>query len=235
MNFSMISKSALFRGIAPGEIEAMLHCLQARTRAYRKGERIYHMGQPVSEVGVVLAGGVTIESDDVWGNRTIIDHIGPGQSFAEAYACVPGEPLTVDVVAAEHCEALFLNTERVLTSCSSACAHHNRLVKNLLTVTAQKNLALTRRMFHLSPKSIRGKLLSYLSFQAIRQGCYRFEIPFNRQQLADYLGVDRSALSNELSKMARDGLLSYERNVFILSERISVDPGAGNEIGQNVK
>jgi CRP-like cAMP-binding protein len=219
INFSMISKSALFRGIEPSEVEAMLQCLQARTVAYKKGERIFHVGQPVSEMGLVLAGGATIESDDVWGNRTIVDHVGPGESFAEAYACAPGEPLMVSVVAAEACEALFLNVERVMTTCSSACAHHNRLVKNLLTVTALRNLDLTRRMFHLSPKSIRGKLLSYLSDQAIRQGRYRFEIPFNRQQLADYLGVDRSAMSNELSKMAREGLVRFERNVFTLTER----------------
>lgn len=219
MNFSLISKSALFRGIDPGQVEGMLNCLQGRVGAYRKGERIYRTGELVSEVGLVLAGGVTIESDDVWGNRTIIDHIGPGQSFAEAYACATGEPLAVDVVAAENCEALFLNTERLLTTCTAACDHHNRLVKNLLTVTAQKNLALTRRMFHLSPKSIRGKLISYLSAQAIRQGAYRFEIPFNRQQLADYLGVDRSAMSSELSKMARDGLLSYDKNLFTLAQR----------------
>ena len=221
MNFSMLSKSELFRGIEPGEIAAMLHCLQGRTRAYKKGDRIYHMGQLVPEMGLVLAGGATVESDDVWGNRTVVGHIGPGQTFAEAYACAPGEPMMVEVVASEACEALFLNVERVLTACSSACAHHNRLVKNLITVTAKRNLDLTRRMFHLSPKSIRGKLLSYLSDQAIRQGRYRFEIPFNRQQLADYLGVDRSALSNELSKMAREGILSYERNMFSLTERIS--------------
>ena len=218
MNFSMLSKSVLFRGIEPGELEEMLRCLQAHVRAYKKGERILRAGQPVAEMGLVLTGGVTIESDDVWGNRTVIDHVGPGQSFAEAYACAPGEPLMVEVVAAESCEALFLNVERVMTTCSSACVHHNRLVSNLLAATAQKNLVLTRRMFHISPKTIRGKLLAYLSYQAIRQGSCRFEIPFNRQQLADYLGVDRSALSNEISKMARDGLLRCARNVFTLSE-----------------
>ncbi len=221
IDFMRLSKSVLFHGISPGEIEAMLGCLQAHIRAYQKGERIYRMGQTVSEMGLVLAGGVTIESNDVWGNRTIIDHIAPVQSFAEAYACVPGEQLMVDVVAAEQCETLFLKTERVLTTCSSACAHHNQLVKNLLNVTAQKNLALTRRMFHLSPKTIRGKLLSYLSFQAILQGRYQFEIPFNRQQLADYLGVDRSALSAELSKMAHEGILAYKRNLFMLSSHSS--------------
>ena len=219
MNFSMLSKSVLFRGIEPGELEEMLRCLQARARAYKKGERILRVGQAVAEMGLVLTGGVTIESDDVWGNRTVLDHVGAGQSFAEAYACAPGEPLMVEVVAAENCEALFLNVERVMTTCPSACAHHNRLVGNLLAATAQKNLVLTRRMFHISPKTIRGKLLAYLSDRAIRQGSYRFEIPFNRQQLADYLGVDRSALSNEISKMARDGLLRCERNVFTLSER----------------
>lgn len=225
----IISKSALFRGIEAEAVEAMLQCLQARTRTYGKGARIYHMGQFVGEIGLLLAGGVTIESDDVWGNRTIINHFGPGEAFAEAYACVPGEALMVDVVAAEASTVLFLSIECALTTCSSACAHHNRLIKNLLAVTAQKNLSLTRRMFHLTPKSIRGKLLAYLSFQAIKQGKYRFEIPFNRQQLADYLGVDRSALSNELSKMARAGLLRYKRNEFTLAQRVQTEPEIKHE------
>ena len=122
----------------------------------------------------------------------------------------------VNVVAAEPAQILFLNVGRVLHACSNACGHHTALIHNLLTLSAQKNLNLSRKIFHTSPKTIRGRLLSYLSYQSMRSGSSTFTIPFNRQQLADYLNVDRSALSNELSKMQRDGLIQVERNHFTL-------------------
>ena len=143
--------------------------------------------------------------------------------FAETYACVPGVPLMISVVAAEAAEILFLDMSRILHPCTNACEFHNQLVRNLLSVASQKNLNLSWRIFHTSSKSIRGRLLSYLSFQAAQHGSRDFVIPFNRQQLADYLSVDRSALSNELSKMQRDGLLKAHRSHFTL---IGIDPEA---------
>ena len=169
-------------------------------------------------MGLVLSGGVNIEIDDLWGNKTILGHVDAGQLFAETYACIPGEPLMVSVVASEKSSVLFLNAGKLITTCQSSCTHHNKLIQNLLQISAQKNLALSRRSLHTSSKTIRGRLLSYLSEQAKRSGSYRFTIPFNRQQLADYLGVDRSAMSNELSKMQREGILLYHRNSFVLEK-----------------
>ena len=163
-----------------------------------------------------MEGSVNIIKDDVWGNRKIIENISQGQIFAETYACTPGEALMVDVVAAEPSEALFLEVERVLRTCPNTCSHHSRLVRNLLALSAQKNLNLSRKIFHTSPKTIRGRLLSYLSEQAVRSGGRSFTIPFDRQQLADYLNVERSALSGELGRMQREGLLRTRRNQFEL-------------------
>lgn len=216
MDYHFLSKTILFRGNSESEIKVMLDCLGGKKKCFSKDDVIYHAGDFVESVGMVLSGSVCIESDDIWGNKSILDHITPGQIFAETYACVPGEPLIVSVVAAEPCEILFLNMKRTLKTCPNTCAHHSKLIKNLLAVSAQKNLNLSRRIFHTSSKSIRGRLLSYLSFQATQNGSYEFTIPFNRQQLADYLSVDRSALSNELSKMQKDGLLAVNRNHFIL-------------------
>ncbi len=211
-----LSKTALFRGAAPREVEEMLACLGGRRRSFAKGETIYRTGERVTALGLVLTGSVLIQSSDLWGNTTVLDSVGPGQIFAETYACAPEEPLMVDVVAAEPTQVLFLTVERVLTVCSHTCAHHARLVRNLLALSAQKNLNLSRKIFHTSARSIRGRLLSYLSEQAVRSGSRSFTIPYNRQQLADYLNVDRSALSNELGKMAREGLLRTERSRFTL-------------------
>lgn len=216
MDLEFLSQTALFRGAAPQEVAGMLECLRAERRVYEKDSVIYRAGDTVTALGLVLSGGVNIESGDIWGNRSILGLVGPGQVFAETYACLPGEPLMVDAVADRHTEVLFLNTARLLRTCPSACAHHTALIRNLLAVTSQKNLALSRRIFHTSPKTIRGRLLSYLSTQALRKNSHCFTIPFDRQQLADYLGVDRSALSAELGKMRAEGLLRFYKNEFEL-------------------
>lgn len=216
MDYLFLSKTILFHGVSPEEIRTMLHCLGAETRKYQRGSIVYHMGEVVNSMGILLSGSVSIENDDVWGNKSILDKIGPGQVFAETYACVPDEPLMISIVATEPTEILFLDMSRVLNTCSNACGFHNKLIRNLLSVSLQKNLNLSRRIFHTSSKSIRGRLLSYLSFQATQHGSYDFQIPFSRQQLADYLSVDRSALANELGKMQKEGLLRVERNHFTL-------------------
>lgn len=216
MDHQFLAGTALFHGISPGEVGEMLGCLRGEVRRFPRGSVIYHPGDRVRAMGLVLSGSVSVEHDDVWGNKSILDRVGPGQVFAETYACVPGEPLMVSVVAAEESEVLFLDAHRVLHSCSNACGFHSKLIRNLLSIASQKNLDLSRKIFHTSAKSIRGRLLSYLSFQATRHASRDFEIPFDRQQLADYLGVERSAMSNELSKMQRDGLLRTQRSHFTL-------------------
>ena len=220
MNFSVLSKSILFRGITEEELKEMSGCLGAYEKSYQKGQIVYRMGDTVDAIGIVLTGSVMIENDDIWGNKSILDHVGPGQIFAETYACVPGEPLMVNVVASEKSEILFLNISKVITTCCKTCTSHSKLIRNLLAISSQKNLNLSRRIFYTSSKSIRGRLLSYLSHQAMKEGSYQFTIPFNRQQLADYLGVDRSAMSNELSKMRTEGILTYEKNQFVLKESV---------------
>lgn len=220
MDFFFLCSTALFRGTDPSEAEAMLACMGAFTKQYRKQEIIYAAGEEVRCLGFVLSGSVHVAADDVWGNRSILSHVTAGQIFAETYACIPGQPLLVSVTAAEDTEVLFLNIAKLLKICTNACTHHSRLIQNLLQISAQKNLTLSQRMLHTAPKTIRGRLLSYFSQQAVEAGEHQFTIPFNRQQLADYLGVDRSALSAELSKMRQEGLLEYRKNAFELKNFI---------------
>ena len=214
----LLAATPLFQGSTVEEIEGMLGCLGMRERAYSTGERIHRMGDRIREVGLVLEGSVRIESVDVWGNVSVLGMRGSGQIFGEAYAAIPDEPLMVDVVAAEDCRIMFLTVSKVLTTCSRACPNHARTSANLTAIIARQSLALSRRIFHVAPKTIRGKVLAYLSDQAERAGSREFDIPYNRQQLADYLGVDRSALSAELSRMAREGVLETRRSHFMLHE-----------------
>lgn len=216
MNIALLTQWPLFQGIPDEEAEHLLTDLGARVKRYRKGETVYHAGDTVTALGLVLSGSVLVARDDFWGNTTVLDHVGPGQVFAETYACTPGEALMVYVAAAEPVQVLFLNMSRVLDVRGSVGTSQGTLVRNLLALSAQKNLTLSRKIFHTSPKTIRGRLLSYLSEQAVRAGSNRFTIPFDRQQLADYLSVERSALSHELGKMRREGLLQVRKNAFIL-------------------
>lgn len=216
MDLQDLENTELFRGATRAEVKEMLRCLDTEVRRYRKGDTILRVGDRTHRLGLVLSGGVTLENDDAWGNRTVLGHVGEGQVFAETYACLPGEPLMVNAVAAEETRILFLDVGRLFSD-QSGCLHQQILVRNLLDITARKNLALSRRSFYTSSKTIRGRLLSYLSDQAVLQGSRCFSIPFDRQQLADYLGVDRSALSNELSKLRREGLLSVRKNRFQLN------------------
>ena len=196
----------------------MLGCLDARERRFARGAYIHRMGDVIKTVGVVLDGTVRIESVDVWGNVSVMGVTGAGGLFGEAYAAVPNEPLMVNVVAAQDCTVLFLSLAKVLATCPHACPHHAKASANMTAIIARHSLALSRRILHVAPKTIRGKVLAYLSDQAERAGSREFDIPYNRQQLADYLGVDRSALSAELSRMAREGVLETRRSRFMLHE-----------------
>ncbi|MBQ3108957.1 MAG: Crp/Fnr family transcriptional regulator [Clostridia bacterium] len=214
LNF--LRRTELFHDLSEEELSALLSCLAAERRRCRKGEVILRAGEVTTRMGLVLSGRVQIENDDPWGNRSVLMSVGAGSIFAETYACLGSVPLMVSAVATEECEVLFLSAAKLLSPCERGCGFHQKVIKNLLTLCAEKNLSLSRRMFHTSAKTIRARVSSYLSFEAKRRGSERFAIPFDRQQLADYLGVDRSALSHELGKMQKEGLLTVKKNRFEL-------------------
>ena len=213
-----LTNTQLFRGIDSSDISPLLSCLGAIERKFKKGDIILTEGEPTDQMGVVLSGMALIEHCDVWGNRILLGNAAPGAVFAESYACIPGEPLQISVVASEDTSVLFLNVGKFLTTCTNSCEFHTKLVRNLLTVCAGKSLDLSRRILHSTSKSIRGRLMSYFSECIKKTGSYSFEIPYNREQLASYLGVDRSAMSNELSKMKKEGLIQYHKNHFTIIE-----------------
>ena len=205
-----LTQTSLFSGISQADLSNLLSCLAAVERRYSKGTVILAEGEPTQWMGLVLEGRAIISCADVWGKSSILGFAEPGAVFGEAYACVPGEALLISVCAAEETRVLFLNVGKLLTVCGNACPFHAQLIRNLLSISAGKNLQLSRRIFHTTPKSIRGRLQSYFSECAKKSGSLTFTLPFNRQQLADYLGVDRSAMSSELSKMQRDGLIQVQ-------------------------
>lgn len=216
IDYNLVKHTALFDGIEENEISSMMTCLAATTEQYQKGDSVYRIGDTTTFVGLVLSGKLLVFTDDFWGNRNILSEIGAGQLFGETYAILMSKPLEVSVLADEKSEILFLDVRRISTPCSSACGFHARLIRNLLSVTARKNYQLTRKLEHMAQRTTRGKLLSYLSSEAQLNKSPAFSIPFTRQQFADYLSVDRSAMSNELSKLRDEGILRFDKNHFEL-------------------
>ena len=222
MDTNVFSHVVLFRGIQTEEMRLLLPCLQARERRYAKGEVICRAGETISELGVVASGSINVMVNYYWGGSSIFGHFEAGQVFGETYAALPERELLVDVVAAEDCNILFLNLNKLLTTCQKGCAWHHQIIRNLIRLSAEKNLSLSTRMMQTAPKTIRERLSLYLSEQAQRHRGNHFTIPYSRQQLADYLSVDRSALSNELSKMQQDGLIRFHRNEFTLLKKLDL-------------
>ena len=212
----VLSRARLFAGVAPDELESALNCLESRPVRYEKGEYILRAGAAVESLGLLAAGDAIINQEDFWGNRNLLYAIEPGQCFAESFACAPGSASTVSVVAQAESAVLWLNVRRLLGLCPSGCRHHSAILQNLLADLAVKNLRLNEKVSHLSQRTTRARLLSYLSAEAQRQGGPDFDIPFSRQQLADYLSVERSGLSAELSRIQAEGLLTFRKNHFTL-------------------
>ncbi len=212
----VIQKAALFAGVESRHLETILPCLAARTARFSKGAVLLRPGDQVEWVGLLLEGSALIVQEDFWGNRNVVAHLAPGQLFAEVFACSGGATATVSVVAEASCAVMFLDLKRIMTNCPATCSHHTRVILNLLSDLAQKNLHLQEKLTHLGQRTTREKLLSYLSAESQRQRRAEFDIPFSRQQLADYLSVERSGLSAALSKLQSDGLLSYHKNHFTL-------------------
>lgn len=222
MDVNSIKHTIVFQGMSAEEISNALGGLEALTKSYKKGTTIMCSGSPAKYMGLVIDGSVTIEINDIWGNRTILSHVGINHFFAETYGFLTDELMLVDVLANEDCKILFLtigNLRRNLPVQESWVA---KIISNLLYISTQKNLMLSGRSFHTASKTIRGRIISYLGSLSIKKGTADFEIPFNRQQMADYLNVERTALSKELKKMKDDGLIDFHKNHFSLKEPVEI-------------
>lgn len=214
--FNTIKKCPLFADIEENDLQALLSCLNAKVKKVKKNEIILDSGDKAEFVGIVLSGSVHIVQEDYWGNRSILSVITTGGLFAEAFSCTKEQKLLVSVISHKDNDILLLDCKKIITTCSSNCVFHAQLIKNLLKVLADKNIMLTRKIEHITKKSTKQKVLSYLSECALKNNENIFEIPFNRQELADYLSVERSALSNTLCKMRDEGIIEFNKNNFRL-------------------
>ena len=215
--FTYFKNSPFFKGLSDREILSILQCVNATTISRKRDSYIFRAGDSTEVMGLVVSGGVLIIQEDLWGHRNILSKCHAGDFFGEPYAASPGAVLNISVVADEDCEIILLHVQRLLTSCPTACEHHQKLIRNLVSVLANKILILNDKITHVGKRSTRDKLLSYLSAESIRQSSLSFDIPFDRQQLADYLCIDRAAMSTEISKLQKEGVIKTNRKHFELT------------------
>ncbi len=212
--FEVLKQCPMFDGIAESDLAGMLACLGARTVSVKKGEAIFREGDKAVSVGIVLNGSLRMEKEDYYGNRSILTMMGPAELFGESYACAGITSLPVTIVAAEDSECMLIDCRRITFTCANACEFHSRVVLNLLKLVAGKNLAYDQKIEVTSKRTTRDKLMTYLLNQAKVNSSNCFEIPYDRQELADYLEVDRSGLSAEISKLRKENVIACDKSKF---------------------
>ena len=214
MDIGFLHKSIIFRNMNDDEIGSALSTLNAVEKKYKKDDIIMTAGDVTEKMGLVIRGSVTVESNDIWGNRTILSHVDEGGFFAETYALLDDEVMLVDVRANENCRILFFRIGSLSKLNNPKDIWVNKLIFNLLQISAHKNLTLSLRSFHTAPKTVRGRIMAYLNSVSLQNHSAEFDIPFNRQQMADYLSLDRTALSKELGRMRNEGVILFRKNHF---------------------
>ena len=212
----ILRRTPLFVGINDADILKMLSCLDAHSISFERRRVVLSEGIEPTRMGLVLSGTVLVERVDRNGNRSILQEIGAGGLFAEAFACAGAQSLPVTMIAGERSEVLLLDAFHILHTCHHHCGHHQAMTFNLMKELARKNMEFHDRLEITSRRTTREKLLSYLDICAKKEGKRRFTIPFDRQELADYLEVDRSGLSTEIGKLRREGILASRKNEFEL-------------------
>ena len=207
-------QSPLFDGIAKDDLRGVLECTGYHMGTYRKGEIIAKEGEQIRHIGIILAGSVDMNKEDLWGEKTMLVRMGKGELFGETFACGTEHLAAATFVAYTDCRILFVPFERIMSTCSNSCAFHQRLITNMVRTIAQKNRDLMVKVEIISKKALRDKILAYLSVQSQIQKKRYFEVPLGRVALAEYLCTDRSALTRELSNMKKEGLIDYDKNWF---------------------
>lgn len=217
-NWNIVKHSKLFTSIKEEDANFVMKCFNGRKKTFKKNEIILEYEKNVNEVGIVVSGSVNISRYDYWGKRHIVDVLFPSDSFGESYAVLPDSISDLEVEANMDSEIIFMTFDSMITMCSNLCTFHKQFLINLLATVAEKNIYLNEKLRHVTQPTLREKILSYLSSEAIKNHSSSFKIPLNRQEMADYLNADRSALSNELSKMKKSGIIDYNKNCFQIKD-----------------
>lgn len=215
-HLDILSRCPLFNNINEENLLVMLNCLGAKIIAFDKKYTIFADGHPAKSIGILLSGAAQITKVDYYGNRSILSGVEPGDIFGEDFACAEVSSLPVTTISTEPCEVMLIDCGHILHTCKNNCGFHQQLIFNLMKNLATKNIMFHQKIEITSKRSTKEKLLTYLAYQAKKCGSNSFDIPFDRQELADYLEVDRSGLSAQISKLQKEGIIASHRRHFEL-------------------
>lgn len=210
----ILKSHQLFEGINKSEISSVLKCLKSYTKLFPKGDFIFLNGKSIPSIAILISGEAQVRKENILGDSMIIGTLLKGDMFGESFACISMAAIPVSVIALEKCEVLFMDVNNITNICTNVCSFHRRLISNLLKIIAHKNILLNQKMSYITHKTIRNRLEAYFHDIIEKSGSYTFTIPYNRNELADYLCADRSALSRELSKMKSEGIIDFNKNIF---------------------
>ena len=213
-NIEKLMKYSLFNGIGSFELKQMLHCVYVQYKSFPKGYYLAMTEDEIRYIGIICKGSVQMIKEDYWGNKTLLVHLQPGELFGETFVCSALFASQVSFITAEKTEILFLNYDKVMHTCSLTCRYHHRLIENMLRCIAEKNMRLMEKIEVVSKKTLRSKLMTYLLIEAQKQKTQYFSVPLSRVELSEYLCADRSAVTRELASMRKDGLITFEKNIF---------------------
>ena len=214
INYEVICQSAFFKNISKADLPSLLGCLSAKVRLYQKGSYIFFAGDKSHFLGIVQAGVAAVIKENEDGTRNIISKLGIAEMFGEAYMLKGEKSTPVSVIALEECEVLLLDYNKITTVCPATCAFHIQVIKNMTELLVEKVVMLSNKLNIVSKKTIREKLMAFLKMQRDYTKSDKFVINYSREQLADFLYIDRSAMSRELGKMRNDGLIRFNKNEF---------------------
>lgn len=212
--FDILDTCPLFYQVGRENYGKMLRCFGARMMSIKKGHTIFHEGEAARYVGIVLTGAIQTVHDDYLGNRSILSMAIPGQLFAEGFACAGIESMPVRMVAAADSTIMLIDCSHITTLCQHVCGFHNQMIRNMLASVARSNLQLNQKIEILSKRTTREKVMAYLLSEAAIHGSNEFTIPYDRQELADFLGVERSAMSTVIGQLRDDGYIKVNRRHF---------------------
>ncbi len=218
-DLEILRTNELFNGISAEDTFHMLQCLRVRRHIYKKGNFVLLAGEPFTHIGIVLEGSADILFEDALGRRSILTTIGPGEMFGEGAVTSKVEASPVSIYVTEDSAICFLEYPFMIRGCSKNCDYHSRLVENMLEIMSRKLILMNRKLNYALTRSLRDKIVAYLADEYGTQRKRTFDIGYNREELANYLSVDRSSLSRELAKMKDETLIDFRKSRFTLNNR----------------
>ncbi len=218
-HFLDLKAAKIFKDANESECQAMMYCFKTRFKRFEKKDVIVSQGEPFDDVILIVKGSAKVENTDTMGNINLMLHLNKGELYGVESAYAGDEFYRDTLIATERTLVLFMNKFRLMKPCNNRCKRHENVITNIMQMVAETNHSLMEKLTHISKKTIREKLLSYFTLMKQKANSSYFEIPFNKTELANYLSVDRSAMSSELSKMKEDGLIDFDKREYHLIEK----------------